>query len=193
MGIPPITPVAYSVPFDNANNNAYPASDDSVQNALESVAVRMYSAANTVANATLVLTQNSPYVQFFSGTVTGQIIQLPNATTLKANAFRYEFWNVSTQPIAIKNNGGTVIFTLYPNIKTWAMLQDNSTTNGVWIFSATQIGINSTNAIDDYHAGYEWILAAETKDVPFRKQMIIHGLCQIDGLLTVEGTFVLIG
>jgi hypothetical protein len=105
---------------------------------------------NTVVQATsastLILLASSPYEYVFTGTVAGQIFKLPVATTLKAAGFRYEIWNISTQTITVNNNGGTTLYVVQPNQRTWAFLQDNSTSNGLWLFDSTPIG-NSSSAV----------------------------------------------
>jgi len=83
------------------------------------------------AAGTLTLTSTSSSVTIFTGTATGQIVSMPNATTLLLG-HRYEFHNNSTQSITINENDATFLGTLTPNQRALIILQDNSTAGGVW-------------------------------------------------------------
>lgn len=89
--------------------------------------------------STLTLTAASRLLYIFTGTVSGQNFKLPNATTLNIG-WRYEIWNTSNQTITIKNTAGTAIFALAASQKTWIALQDNSSSNGTWLFEANFLG-----------------------------------------------------
>jgi hypothetical protein len=75
----------------------------------------------------------------FTGTVAGQIVKLPNATTLNIG-HRYEIWNLSTQFLTISDNGSNSLIALSSEQKSFAVLRDNSTSNGIWVFEANFIG-----------------------------------------------------
>jgi hypothetical protein len=90
-------------------------------------------------NSTLTLTASSRLVYIFTGTTAGQIVRLPNATTLNI-VHRYEIWNTSTQTVTVQNNAGTNLFSMAAAQKTWITLQDNSTANGIWLFEANFLG-----------------------------------------------------
>lgn len=155
MAGPVVTQVARSVPFDN-DNNAYPSSDTSVQDALESVPLRMYVSDQATSNSNLALTKNSPYVLIFTGSVSGQIITLPDATTLKAPGFRYEIWNISSTNISIKDFVGGAIDVIHPNTRAWILLRDKSTPQGVWLMGSSPTGdiavdfTNTKQAFEDF-------------------------------------------
>lgn len=95
------------------------------------------------ANATKTLTVADAPLQIFTGTTAGQIVQMPDATTLIAGVM-YEIANQSTAPIRV-NDGA-----LSPALLVWLSqgrrvrlyLQDNSTQGGVWIADANQSGAN---------------------------------------------------
>lgn len=95
------------------------------------------------ANATKTLTVADAPLQIFTGTTAGQIVQMPDATTLIAGVM-YEIANQSTAPIRV-NDGA-----LSPALLVWLSqgrrvrlyLQDNSTQAGVWIIDANQSGAN---------------------------------------------------
>lgn len=95
------------------------------------------------ANTTKVLTVADAPLQIFTGTTAGQIVQMPNATTLIPGVM-YEVVNQSTAPIRINDGAGT------PALLVWLSqlrrarlyLQDNSTQAGVWVIDANQGGAN---------------------------------------------------
>lgn len=91
------------------------------------------SAVQATAAATETLTDQSRLQWIFTGTTSGQILKLPSATTLQVG-HRFQFWNKSTQTIAINNYNNTLVFTIPIGCKTWTTLQVNSTTNGTWLF-----------------------------------------------------------
>lgn len=88
------------------------------------------------ANSTLSLAALSDTVQVFTGTTAGQIVKLPQATTLVVGRI-YEVWNFSNQTISIRDYGNNVLATLNANARTEIFLRDNSTSNGVWALSYT--------------------------------------------------------
>lgn len=91
------------------------------------------------SNSTLTLTAASRLIMMFTGTIAGQIIQLPDARTLNIG-HRYEVWNSSTQSITIQNASSTALFAPASSQKTWAVLQDNTTLAGTWLFEANYQG-----------------------------------------------------
>ena len=87
--------------------------------------------SQAVANGTLSLVASSNSNQYFTGTTAGQIVKLPDATTL-LNGRVYYIWNQSTQPITVRDNGNNLIRTV--NADTFARfhLMSNATSNGTW-------------------------------------------------------------
>lgn len=83
------------------------------------------------ANGILTLANYSSNIQVFNGTTAGQIVDLPDATTLP-QSFRYEFWNTSTQSISIRDFGSNVIITVGPGELAFLVLNSNISANGVW-------------------------------------------------------------
>lgn len=95
--------------------------------------------STTTSASTLSLLRQDPMCQVFTGTTAGQILKLPDATTLSVG-HRYECWNLSNQTITIKDFGTTTIFGCAASQKTWIILQDNSTQAGTWMFEANFLG-----------------------------------------------------
>jgi hypothetical protein len=83
------------------------------------------------ANATKTLFSYSKQTHIFTGTTAGQIVNLPDATTLLL-ATEYKIWNLSTQPITIRNVSGTVLAKISPQSRINIILSDNTTSNGTW-------------------------------------------------------------
>lgn len=88
------------------------------------------------ANSTLTLTATSDTIQVFTGTVAGQIVKLPNATTLLAGR-QFEVWNFSTQTISIRDNGSNILAVLGANARTIIFLRSAATSNGTWALTYT--------------------------------------------------------
>jgi hypothetical protein len=94
------------------------------------------------SNSTLTLVASSSISYVFTGTTAGQILKLPDATTLVVG-YRYEIWNISTQSITVKNNAASTLTTLSSGSKSVAFLQENSTSNGTWIFESDLVSGNA--------------------------------------------------
>lgn len=85
------------------------------------------------ANTTTVLTAASAGNQIYTGTTAGQIVRLPDATTLVVGAF-YEIRNNANATIAVQDNaGGALDVTPVLTGVSLAYLMDNSTAAGIWM------------------------------------------------------------
>lgn len=87
------------------------------------------------ANTTTTFTNATRLVHVYTGSTAGQIIKLPDATTLTVG-HRFQFWNISTQPITIQDNSSGAIVTLAANRRLEAVLRDNSSAAGIWVSDA---------------------------------------------------------
>jgi len=104
-------------------------------------------ATQATAASTLSLTVASNMSQYFTGTTAGQIVRLPNATTL-AIGQRYEIYNQSTQSIDIQDGASGALLTLPNTTITYLTLQLNGNSAGSWIFwsiSASVVAGGVTN------------------------------------------------
>lgn len=90
----------------------------------------------TVAADTLSLTAGSAFTYFFSGSTAGQIVAMPEATTLIQGQV-YDLWNFSTQNVEIRDFSGTFLASLKPNGRTLVILTDATTSAGVWALTYT--------------------------------------------------------
>jgi hypothetical protein len=88
-----------------------------------------------------------------NGTALGEILQLPNATTLRVG---HQYWiiNESTQLITIRQFGGSNPVILSPGASFNYALRDNSTSAGIWSRSVTVSSLfnGSTTALAFYNA-----------------------------------------
>lgn len=92
-----------------------------------------------LAAGTLQLTLSSAFQQAFTGTTAGQIVQLPDATTLN-EGHRFNIYNTSSSAtLVIKDGNGLTLLTLQPGVNTIASLFDNSTVGGSWAFDSSAV------------------------------------------------------
>ena len=82
------------------------------------------------------------------GNQPGYSVSLPDATTLLQGSAWYDIWNLSTQPVSIKDNGGNVLLTLMNGSRVEISLSSASTTNGVWTFASTLSGTSGSTLSD---------------------------------------------
>lgn len=85
------------------------------------------------ANTTTTLTSTSAGTQIFTGATAGQIVKLPDATTLVVGAY-YEVRNSNTTTtLALQDNGGGALATVPAvNGRTMCTLLTNGTAAGTW-------------------------------------------------------------
>ena len=95
--------------------------------------------AVTTSASTLTLDLFSSGIQTFSGTVAGQIVNLGDATGYLNSGHFFILINKSSNSISLRNNAGVELRILRKNDSIIAVLEDNSTSNGVWDFLAFSI------------------------------------------------------
>jgi hypothetical protein len=106
----------------------------------------------TASNTNTALTSSSTRYQNIIGTVNGQRITLPDATTLSVGA---EFRIVNKTPtiVPIFANGGVLVDTLFPEQIMELFLSDNSTAAGNWSHEVASPGAAAqSTAFDDFAA-----------------------------------------
>lgn len=146
-----ISSVAESIPL-NATNTSYKAED--IRTALIELrqqVIREPEFTTTTTSGTKSLTNTSYTLQVFSGSATGFVINLPDASTLFEGR-KFEIANQSSQSIQIKDGSGILLLTLNQDSILLVTLEDNSTTAGSWLFiesSTTATGIVSANITSD--------------------------------------------
>jgi len=96
---------------------------------------RTQTAITTVSAGTITLTSASECFQVFQGTTAGQIVKLPDATTLTVG-YQYLIHNDSTQNVTIQDNGGTTLLLLATNTRAFFVLTSTGSAAGSWSFWA---------------------------------------------------------
>lgn len=109
--------------------------------------------AVTVAAVTQTLTSTSEATQVYSGSTSGQIVKMPDATTFGQTGQRYWLHNDSTQNVTIQDNAAGSLFLLGPNQRallvctgtgsaagTWSYILLDKTTSGSTQFTVTYPG-----------------------------------------------------
>ena len=74
----------------------------------------------------------------FTGSTSGQIVKLPDATTLRVG-WSFSLWNTGSVSFAVQNNGGSAIVTANTNELINVSVTDISTSNGVWNYRKASI------------------------------------------------------
>jgi hypothetical protein len=77
--------------------------------------------------------------QVFTGTASGQILRLPDATTLDVG-HKFELWNFSEEDVVVQNFAATTLASIKENAQTKIILWDNSTSSGQWALTYTLDG-----------------------------------------------------
>jgi hypothetical protein len=104
----------------------------------------------TCANSQLVLTSASNTNYCFIGSIPGQSLKLPNATTLTAGT-QYQVSNKSSVLIPVYLNSGTLFSYLYPESDLDLIITDISTTDGTWYKeNGVYITPERTTLFDDF-------------------------------------------
>ena len=86
----------------------------------------------TTASGTLTLTSSSNCCQVITGTATGYMVKLPDATTLTVGQ-KYEIFNQSTQSVSVVDSASGALVTAATTSTIYALLQANGTAAGTWI------------------------------------------------------------
>jgi hypothetical protein len=107
-----------------------------IEGLMDLVSFRADALVQATAASTLTLIASSKMLTVFTGTTTGQIVVLPNATTVQVG-HHFEIWNASTAQITVNLNGGTLFQTLNPGQRLNIYCQSNSTAPGVWVKEIT--------------------------------------------------------
>ena len=101
---------------------------------LDTKSFRTQVAVTTAAAATLSLTVASEMIQVITGSVAGQIVKLPDATTLTVG-YRYEVWNATSVNVTVSDNTPTGLLLLGPSERAIFILQVASPAAGTWLWS----------------------------------------------------------
>ena len=86
----------------------------------------------TVASGTLLLTAASESTQVFTGTVSGQILRLPDCTTLTQIGQRYTLHNDSSQNVTVNDNASGLLFLLGAAQRAFLICTSIGSAAGTW-------------------------------------------------------------
>lgn len=106
---------------------------------------------STTTNGTVTLTAETDNTIYLTGTASGFKINMPDAGTIQIGEF-YRIFNTTSNPIDVRDNSGTVLFTLSQNSFAQVALQLNGTAAGTWrywqiLLSSTASGLINYNLI----------------------------------------------
>lgn len=88
--------------------------------------------ATTVASGTLALVAGSETTQVFTGGTAGQILKLPDATTLTQVGQRYTLINDSSQNLTVNDNASGLLFLLGATQRAFLVCTNVGTAAGAW-------------------------------------------------------------
>jgi len=83
-----------------------------------------------------ILVKESNTFQVFTGTIAGQEITLPDATTLAFGHY-FDISNLSNKQLIVKDSSGATLTTLNANARTSCILYNTSSAAGLWTLSYT--------------------------------------------------------
>lgn len=110
---------------------------------------RSQVAAVTVSASTLTLLSTSEHIQSYTGSTTGQIIKMPDATTLTAG-YQYLLCNDSSVNITFQDNAGGALVLLGPGQRLSAICTGTGTAAGIWSYVVLQKTIQGQQFLVTY-------------------------------------------
>lgn len=127
---------------------AFTTDNTLIEGLLDANSFRSGFTSTATSASTLTLTTTSAMVQAFTGVTPGQIVKMPDATTLTVptgniGGYRYEIWNQTNNTIVVQDNAGGTLITVQSNQCSIIVCSSNSTAAGTWIiqtFSAASGG-----------------------------------------------------
>lgn len=144
---------ASAVSISRLTNNAVGIANsfaraDHTHNVIEEVATIIPTALSTTT-----LTKSSSNRIIFTGSTFGTVLNLGDALTYSIGKV-INLYNNSTQSVSIVNNTSVEVYRLEPYCKLQVILQDNTTSNGIWLFSLTYPDYDKLMSIvDDFISG----------------------------------------
>lgn len=153
-----------------------------VEGLLDHKSHRAGMTVSTVASTTITLTVASDTIQVFQGSTSGQIVKMPDATTLPSIGFMYEIHNDSTQNIDVQDNAGAQLFLLGANQRALIRCKSTASAAGGWTFMVvekfptgkgdfvatypgTGLAVNYTGGVARFN-GATFVVAAGTITLP---------------------------
>lgn len=105
----------------------------------------------TVAASTQTLTAASETTQVYQGTVSGQIVKMPDCTTLSAIGQVYKLINDCTQNITVQDNASGALFLLSAGQRVELRNTSTATAAGAWTY---QISTKNASGKSDFETTY---------------------------------------
>ena len=102
-----------------------------VEGLLNTNAFSTQATVTATSAGTLALTASSPWLTIFSGTVAGQIVSVPDATTVPVG-YQKAIHNNATQPITVTDASGNTLISISDGQRATLYLQIAGTVAGVW-------------------------------------------------------------
>jgi len=93
----------------------------------------------TTASGNVTLTSASSGAQSVTPTTWGQVVTLPDATTMTKAATVFNIRNAGDFPLKLVNTAGTILGFIFPQTSVVVGLADNSTSAGVWTADNLQV------------------------------------------------------
>jgi len=103
---------------------------------MDTASYRVQTTVAATANTTTILTVASVSYMIYTGSTAGQIVRFGAATTYTVG-HTYLFHNNSSVSISVQDGAATTLFTLVAGQRATIVLQNNSTTAGIWVYSLT--------------------------------------------------------
>lgn len=118
---------------------------------------RTQKGTTTTSASTLSLIASSAMCQEFTGSTSGQFVNLPDATTVQVG-HRFELWNSSSVLVTLRDAGSNTLLGMSSNSKADLVCKNNGSANGVWLIEINDLNsvfnLNTTASfIDDFIAG----------------------------------------
>jgi|WetSurMetagenome_2_1015567.scaffolds.fasta_scaffold17540_1 hypothetical protein len=105
----------------------------------------------TVASGTQSLTVASTTTQIYQGTVSGQIVKMPDATTLSAIGYRYKLNNDSTQNVTVQDSAAGALFLLGAGQRAELVCTSVASAAGSWSY---QVSSKNASGKTDFETTY---------------------------------------
>lgn len=105
----------------------------------------------TVASGTQTLVVGSTTTQIYQGTVSGQIVKMPDATTLSAVGYRYRLNNDSTQNVTVQDSAAGALFLLGAGQRAELICTSVASAAGAWSY---QVSSKNASGKTDFETTY---------------------------------------
>jgi hypothetical protein len=123
-----------------------------VEGLVDHSALRSAATVTTASASTLSLTVASTMLQIITGSVAGQIVKLPDATTLTIG-YRYEIWNQTTVNVTVNDNASGVLSLMGTLQRGVFVLQAAGSAAGTWAYTVSTQSPTSSQQLQVTYPG----------------------------------------